>query len=798
MAHISNTSEGDNGARLHWIDTMRGVSMIAILLFHSEVYYSGDSITPYQCYVHNALAAFFFASGYLFVSDKGFSFARKLKSIALSLVLPYFVFTAILGIIKVFVMNADAGEVFGKIVLGHASWFIAALIVAELLMLITLLITRGKTIPITLVMLVAFAASFVIGNKYNPSPLHYAQNLWYVNDGLMALGIMVCGLLYRRYESFFDRLHTPLSTSLLSIFLVIIKIMIIKGGVTTVIGSVEVSNIPLFLADIVVSILFLVSLCKWLGRVFMLSWTGAHSLVYYFFCGAAPALVAFILNRIDFPYGNYWQVIIALVLAYDICTIIAYITYRYLPYLVGKRKGSAAALLSVLALLFPQGLKAQEQPDITTLRGLSMPVVVINTVDGEEPTGEYVVAPEGCNGGSIRNATKVPGSIVIYKGDETLYDSGPFEEGVSGMKYKIRGNWSSWLPKKPFKIKLEKKADLLCRGDKKYKDRNWLLIKEEYMLLSLYAGTEINRLVGMPWTPAFQFVNVVINGDFRGLYALCESVRRNTDCRLNVDNLTGYVLEYDPYWWNEDFYVPSSYNENYTFKHPDVEDFTEEGASYISEAVLEMEQSVKAGTYPSYIDVPSFASWLVAHDILGTQDGLGSNIFMMKYDNTAASLFTMANLWDFDTICKKEGNWATIHNMYVFKDLLSSDNTLFKDTYVTRYHELSPEIFSRIDYLLDSLSTSTLATELQLSKQWDCERWDFTRPSIEEEITTLREWFADRKTWMDNNMPATSGIVQHKVTNANHPSPTYDLQGRAVTPLSKGVYIKNGKKYIVK
>ena len=796
MAHISNTTESDSGTRLHWIDTMRGISMIAVLLYHSEVYYSGDIITPYQCYVHNALAAFFFASGYLFVSDRGFSFTRKLKSIALSLILPYFIFTAILGIIKIFAMNADAGEVFSKIIFGQASWFIAALIVAELLMLITLLITRGKTILITLVMLLAFAASFVIGNKYNPSPLHYAQNLWYVNDGLMALGIMICGLLYRRYENVFNRLHTPLSTSLLSIFLVIIKIMIIKGGESTVIGSVEVSNIPLFLADIVVSTLFLVSLCKWLGRVFMLSWTGAHSLVYYFFCGAAPALVAFTLNKIDFPYSNYWQMIIALILAYDICTIVAYITYRYLPYLIGKRKNGMVVLLFLLALLFPQSIKAQEQPDIATLRSLSMPVVVINTVDEEEPTGEYVVAPEGCNGGSIRNATKVPGSIVIYKGDETLYDSGPFEDGVSGMKYKIRGNWSSWLPKKPFKIKLEKKADLLCRGNKKYKDRNWLLIKEEYMLLSLYAGTEINRLVGMSWTPAFQFVNVIINGDFRGLYALCESVRRNPDCRLNVDNLTGYVLEYDPYWWNEDFYVPSGYPENYTFKHPDVEDFTEESASYISNAVLEMEQSAKDGTYPLYIDVPSFASWLLAHDILGTQDGLGSNIFMTKYDNTNTSLFTMANLWDFDTIGKKEGNWATIHNMYIFKDLLSSDNALFKDTYINRYHELSPEIFNRMDYLLDSLSTSTLAADLQLSKQWDCERWDFSRPSVEEEITTLRQWFVNRKSWMDNNMPAVSGISHPSYTTSNNPNPYFDIQGRRIKKLYKGIYIKEGKKYI--
>ena len=114
-----------NNNRLPWIDTMRGICMIAILLFHTEVYYADGIITPYQCYVHNALAGIFFISGYLFIGDKGFSFAHKLKSIARSLVLPYFIFTIILGVLKIVFQHADAAEVFTKIILGQASWFVA-------------------------------------------------------------------------------------------------------------------------------------------------------------------------------------------------------------------------------------------------------------------------------------------------------------------------------------------------------------------------------------------------------------------------------------------------------------------------------------------------------------------------------------------------------------------------------------------------------------------------------------------------------------------------------------------------
>ena len=40
-----------------------------------------------------------------------------------------------------------------------------------------------------------------------------------------------------------------------------------------------------------------------------------------------------------------------------------------------------------------------------------LPVVVVNTVNGEEPTAERIDAPEGCLGVSITNVTKVPGRV---------------------------------------------------------------------------------------------------------------------------------------------------------------------------------------------------------------------------------------------------------------------------------------------------------------------------------------------------------------------------------------------------
>ena len=75
--------------------------------------------------------------------------------------------------------------------------------------------------------------------------------------------------------------------------------------------------------------------------------------------------------------------------------------------------------------------------------------------------------------------------------------------------------------------------------------------------LNTLVGLKVNELIEMQWTPQYCFVNLMINGDYRGIYILTESVKRDIDCRLNVDK-TGYIIEYDAYWWNEDVYFESS------------------------------------------------------------------------------------------------------------------------------------------------------------------------------------------------------------------------------------------------
>ena len=78
-------------------------------------------------------------------------------------------------------------------------------------------------------------------------------------------------------------------------------------------------------------------------------------------------------------------------------------------------------------------------------------------------------------------------------------------------------------------------------------------------------------------------------------------MKRNVDCRLNVDK-TGFVFEFDPYWWNIDLYVKSRifypFNlMNYTFKYPDPEEISNDQLDYFVNLTESLEKAVVDGKY---------------------------------------------------------------------------------------------------------------------------------------------------------------------------------------------------------
>lgn len=176
---------------------------------------------------------------------------------------------------------------------------------------------------------------------------------------------------------------------------------------------------------------------------------------------------------------------------------------------------------------------------------MNVPCLVVSTIDEKEPTAEWAYAPEGYSGRTLTGNEYVRGRMAFFVNDSVWYDSGEYLAGASGVRIKLRGNTSALWNKKSYKIKLSKKNDLFFRDDKKYKSKDWILLNCPKIDLNTIVGFKISELLGMEWTPKSQFVNLIVNGDYKGLYVLVEAIDKDAG-RINISN-NGFILEDDPY-----------------------------------------------------------------------------------------------------------------------------------------------------------------------------------------------------------------------------------------------------------
>lgn len=428
---------------------------------------------------------------------------------------------------------------------------------------------------------------------------------------------------------------------------------------------------------------------------------------------------------------------------------IPYRSFRYLIMLSFMLKLAACSNMSNPVRPVP------EESDTPEPQEPEIPTVQVMTVNEEIPTCDLVTAPEGCMGQSINNATKIGARMTIVKNDEILYDSGDYEEDINGITIKIRGNSSAWKDKRGYKIKLQQATDLLLRGRlDTYRDKDWLLINDEKGMLNTMIGLKVNELIGMPWTPRFQFVNLTMNGLSQGLYLLIESVKRNKRCRIDVSD-TGYIIEFDPYWWNEDVWFETlmtmTNDAKFTFKYPNADGIQPAQIDYIRDYVNAFDDGlVNKNHFAEYIDTVSFASWLLAQDILGNYDAHGSNVYMTKYDDTPNSKLMMGCLWDFDAIMMTPDAWSNSHRLTYFARLISnSTDRSFANAYRQRWEEIKDTLFITLKEYLEAFAASEEGQAFDRAITADNKLWGRRYPNLRQLTDEALAWFEKRTLWLE-------------------------------------------------
>lgn len=140
-------------------------------------------------------------------------------------------------------------------------------------------------------------------------------------------------------------------------------------------------------------------------------------------------------------------------------------------------------------------------------------------------------------------------AVITVKDNGTDKDTKHLEEFTDKVKIKVRGN-STANPtngKKAYRLKFDKKLgatkhDMLGLG---YSARNWTLLANvfDHSMIRNALSYHLEKEVGMDFCPGYKFADVVINGNYRGTYQICDHVEIDKN-RVNIDEDTGWMLEF--------------------------------------------------------------------------------------------------------------------------------------------------------------------------------------------------------------------------------------------------------------
>ena len=282
--------------------------------------------------------------------------------------------------------------------------------------------------------------------------------------------------------------------------------------------------------------------------------------------------------------------------------------------------------------------------------------------------------------------------------------------------------------KKSYKLDFKKQIGLFSNNG--IESREWILLNAGYCLKT-YMGNEIARMCSIDLVPEMEFVNLIINGDWKGLYILTQPVSQDTYSKYVTDN--GFIIENSAYWWKPDeVYFKTSRQIpqlGYTFKYPKKKRISDRSYGWIRNRIQSIEDElyktqIDEKTICRYIDLDSFAKCIFVRDLLGQTDGHGSNMYFYITDYLENDIIHMGPLWDFDSAfyCKTDERWSDMH-----ESSGTWTNKLWSsETFSFLYESLTDETMEKFEGKIDAIFEKALLNENEIddSRQLDAKRWD--------------------------------------------------------------------------
>ena len=233
------------------------------------------------------------------------------------------------------------------------------------------------------------------------------------------------------------------------------------------------------------------------------------------------------------------------------------------------------------------------------------------------------------------------------------------------LEIKARGNWTRiGFSKKPFKLKLGSKEKMLGLT----KSKHFAILAhadDNYGYLRNFTGFNLGRRIGLPWTPGQQPVEVVINGDYRGLYFLTESIRIEKD-RINIaeldDNATdpalasgGYLVELDNYDGDNQIRMAEKVAPGVNPPVVDMlrvtwdtpEEYSDIQKRFVTDQFTAMNNAVGANSDDtwSYLDLDDAVRYYIVEEIISHVEAYHGSTYLFR-DRGEGQKWHFSPLWD--------------------------------------------------------------------------------------------------------------------------------------------------------
>lgn len=161
----------------------------------------------------------------------------------------------------------------------------------------------------------------------------FGRDPWAYRRGFMALGFIVMGGLYWRYERNIEKWFSKVG--LLLLLMLYVVIFSDSNHTARVLISTMDINWMGYLASLLGCVL-LISICKLLKPISVLTFIGQNSICFYFLSGALPMIFSMLTKRF-IGHDQLWGLLIVFVLSIGVAYAMTFVLVRYLPFVFDLR-----------------------------------------------------------------------------------------------------------------------------------------------------------------------------------------------------------------------------------------------------------------------------------------------------------------------------------------------------------------------------------------------------------------------------------------------------------------------------